>query len=187
MTIVQDPCSTMASLGIAQMGDPQLTRVARRLTLPTERARAEQVEEALLLAAERVQLHHPFANGLGVAANQLGYAEAVAVVRPREGGYLTFFNPRIIERSVEHDEQYEGCLSFFDVRGLVPRPLRIVVAHTGIDGVALKSEFTAGLARLVGHELDHLEGRLYTAHLRTPVMPVEEYRQIRRDWDYGGN
>ena len=59
------------------------------------------------------------------------------------------------------DEQYEGCLSFFDYRGLVPRPLRIDVEHARFDGTRVITSFERAMARLVAHEIDHLEGRLY--------------------------
>lgn len=176
----------MSALGIAQLGNPILSMTAKPLALPAEAALAIEIEAVLLAAAELVQGHHCFSNGLGIAATQLGYSRAVAVVRRPEGEYLTFFNPRILECSVECDERYEGCLSFFDVRGLVPRPVRMLVAHTGLDGSERKTECGPGLARLLAHEIDHLEGRLYTAHLRTPVLSVEEYRRIRTPWGYSG-
>jgi peptide deformylase len=171
----------MASLGIAQRGNPELVRIAQSLRLPAEAGLAKGLAAVLLATTEQVQAHHHFTNGLGIAATQLGFEHAVIAVRSWEGEYLTLFNPKIVECSTECDEQYEGCLSFFDVRGLVSRPLRITVAHTDLEGMEHKTEFGPGLARLVAHELDHLEGWLYTAHLRTPLMSIEEYRRIWKD------
>ncbi len=84
----------------------------------------------------------------------------------------------IEETSADQDEQFEGCLSFFDVRGRVPRALSIVVAHDDLDGSTRLSRFTHGMARLVAHELDHLCGVLYRERMRPGVLPipVEEYR-----------
>ncbi|MDL2075793.1 peptide deformylase [Streptomyces sp. GXMU-J15] len=84
------------------------------------------------------------------------------------------------------DEQYEGCLSFFDVRGLVPRPLTITVETTALDGTTVTTVYERGLARLVHHEIDHLEGLLYLARIRPGVEPisVDEYRQTGRAWSY---
>lgn len=95
-------------------------------------------------------------------------------------------NPRITDRSSDADEQYEGCLSFFDVRGLVPRPLRITVETTTLDGQVVTTAYERGLARLIHHEIDHLDGLLYTARMRTGVVPipVEQYRQTGRSWAY---
>src|SRR3546814_6338860 len=62
------------------------------------------------------------------------------------------------------DEQFEGCLSFFDVRVRVPRPLILRVAHVSLDGRRQVSTFEHGKARLVAHEIDHLLGRRSEEH-----------------------
>ncbi len=64
------------------------------------------------------------------------------------------FNPRIVDASEQTDEQYEGCLSFFDVRGTVQRPLRIDVEHTDLDGITHITAFEHAAARLWAHEID---------------------------------
>jgi peptide deformylase len=94
-------------------------------------------------------------------------------------------NPVVIEEA-PGDEQYEGCLSFFDVRGMVPRPMRLDVEHQDLDGTQRITVFERGVARLVAHEIDHLNGILYTARMpsgREPI-PVSEYRQGGQDWRY---
>ncbi|MER6358842.1 peptide deformylase, partial [Streptomyces sp. NPDC001634] len=75
---------------------------------------------------------------------------------------------------------------FFDVRGLVPRPLKITVEATSLTGETTTTEYERGLARLIHHEIDHLGGVLYTAHMLPGVdpIPVEEYRQTGRAWAY---
>ncbi|MGQ4484416.1 peptide deformylase [Streptomyces sp. SAS_281] len=77
-------------------------------------------------------------------------------------------------------------MSFFDVRGLVPRPLRITVETATLEGRVETAVYERGLARLVHHEIDHLDGLLYTAQRRAGVVPipVEEYRQTGRAWTY---
>ncbi|MFF4603961.1 peptide deformylase [Streptomyces sp. NPDC001339] len=62
--------------------------------------------------------------------------------------------------SGETDEQYEGCLSLFDVRGLVPRPLKITVETVALTGETVATAYERGLARLIHHEIDHLDGLL---------------------------
>ncbi|MFC8867993.1 peptide deformylase [Streptomyces sp. NPDC057148] len=75
---------------------------------------------------------------------------------------------------------------FFDVRGLVPRPLRITVETTTLDGTTVTTDYERGLARLVQHETDHLDGHLYTVRMRPGVQPISvtEYRQTGRAWSY---
>lgn len=100
---------------------------------------------------------------------------------------MVLLNPRVTAVSEESDEQYEGCLSFFDVRGLVPRPLRITVETTALDGTTVTMVYERGLARLIAHEIDHLDGLLYLNRMRPGVapVPVERYRQTGRSWAYG--
>ncbi|WP_344441464.1 peptide deformylase [Kitasatospora nipponensis] len=178
----------MRDLGVVQEGAPILAEPARPFDLPTEREAAEQVVENLFTAMERMGQVHPFAKGMGIAAPQIGIGRAAAIVQPAEPGApaIVLLNPRITDRSDETDEQFEGCLSFFDVRGMVPRALRIAVETTTLDGQPAATAYERGLARLVHHEIDHLDGLLYTARMRSGItpIPVEQYRQTGRAWAY---
>ncbi|MEV5880382.1 peptide deformylase [Streptomyces sp. NPDC052101] len=177
----------MRDLGVVQHGAGILAEPARAFDLPAERDTAEHVVDELFAAIERIGQVHPFAKGMGIAAPQIGIARAAAVVLPPDDApAVVLLNPRITDRSEETDEQYEGCLSFFDVRGLVPRPLKITVQATTVTG-GTTTVYERGLARLIHHEIDHLDGLLYTARMRPGVapIPVEEYRQTGRAWAYG--
>ncbi|MFF6786845.1 peptide deformylase [Streptomyces sp. NPDC012510] len=182
------PSEQMRNLGVVQHGAPVLTDVARPFDLPAERGAAERAVEMLFASMERIAQVHPFAKGMGIAAPQIGIGRAAAVVQPAEdgAGAIVLLNPRITAASDEVDEQYEGCLSFFDVRGLVPRPLAITVETTALDGTTVTKVYERGLARLVHHEVDHLEGLLYLNRMRPGVepIPVDEYRQTGRSWAY---
>ncbi len=179
------PSKVMAGLGIAQEGDEILRRIARPYDLPTEAEDARRVIAELTSAVKRVALAHVFGKGMGIAAPQIGIGRAAAIVCTPGGDTITLFNPRIVESSGE-DEQYEGCLSFFDLRGRVPRPLTIHVEHTDIDGNTRITVFERGVARLVAHEVDHLHGQLYLDHMRPGVEPisVEQYRGTGTNWAY---
>ncbi|MCP2257244.1 peptide deformylase [Streptoalloteichus tenebrarius] len=180
------PNEVMASLGIVQDTDPALRRVARRFDLPAEAEDARRVVTALNSTAERVAQAHTFGKGMGIAAPQIGIDRAAAIIRTPDGETITLFNPTIIESAGEIDEQYEGCLSFFDVRGQVPRSHVIHVEHTTIDGQKKITVFERGVARLVAHEIDHLHGHLYTDRMRDGVkpIPVEQYRGTGTTWKY---
>lgn len=182
------PSDQMRDLGVAQEGAPILAEPAHPFDLPTEREAAEQVIEKLFTAMERIGQVHPFAKGMGIAAPQIGIGRAAAIVQPAapDTPPIVLLNPRITDRADEADEQFEGCLSFFDVRGLVPRPLRITVETANLDGQAMVTTYERGLARLIYHEIDHLDGLLYSARMRTGVepIPVEQYRQTGRAWSY---
>ncbi|MFF3350635.1 peptide deformylase [Streptomyces sp. NPDC002779] len=181
------PSQRMRDLGVVQHGAGILAEPARALTLPAEHDEAERITDALFAAMERIGQVHPFAKGMGIAAPQIGIGRAAAVVQPPgDAPAVILLNPRITDRCDDVDEQYEGCLSFFDVRGLVPRPLKITVETTALTGETATTVYARGLARLIHHEIDHLDGLLYTARIRTGVdpIPVEEYRQTGRAWVY---
>ncbi|WP_280461386.1 peptide deformylase [Nocardia carnea] len=182
------PSTTMRELGIVQAGSAVLEQPARRFDLPAEAEAADCVVEKLFAAVDRVARVHDFAKGVGIAAPQIGIDRCAAVVRPTgtAAAAVVLLNPRIVAESDEVDEQYEGCLSFFDLRGLVPRPLHITVEAATMTGELITADYHHGLARLVAHEVDHLLGKLYTARMRPAVspIPVEQYRLGGQDWIY---
>jgi peptide deformylase len=183
---VQAPSVAMAALGIVQEGDPILAQVARPFVLPAEAEDARRIVAELHSVAERARAVHAFGKGMGLAAPQIGIDRAAAIVQRPGGETITLLNPRIIEGSEEQDQQYEGCLSFFDVRGMVPRPLVIHVEHQDTDGQRRITIFERGIARLVTHEVDHLNGVLYKQRMQSgsQLIPVTEYREIGQDWRY---
>jgi peptide deformylase len=129
---------------------------------------------------------HSFGKGMGLAAPQIGIPRCAAVVQPPDEPALVLYNPRIVGQSDETDEQYEGCLSLFDVRGIVARPLCIEVEHTTLDGRTHLTSFERAAGRLWAHEIDHLEGRLYWQRLRAPheLVPIERYVGTGSSWRY---
>lgn len=183
----QRPSEKMAAIGIVQEGDPILREVAPPFDLPTEAEDARRVVAELHSAMRRADTIHNFAKGMGVAAPQLGIRRAAAVIRTPDGNYVTLLNPQVINASAETDEQYEGCWSFFDVRGKPRRPLRIEVEHHDIDGSLRITQFADAIARLVGHEVDHLHGQLYVDRMDvgTSTISVTKYRQVGSSWSYG--
>ena len=178
----------MKAAGIVQAGDPVLHRQAAPFRLPGEAAEAESVIAELFAALQRAGEQHVFSKGMGVAAPQIGIPRAAAIVIPPDPGAepVVMLNPKVISESAETDEQYEGCLSFFDVRGLVSRPLHIEVACTRPDGQQYILALDNAMARLAAHEIDHLAGQLYISRMRDGVrpIPVSEYRGTGHTWAY---
>ncbi|MFK3982448.1 peptide deformylase [Micromonospora sp. NPDC050397] len=178
----------MRAAGIVQRGAALLRQPARLFELPQDEATARDVLFQLRAALHRLDELHPFSKGVGLAAPQLGIPWAAAVVRPpdREADPVVLLNPRVVDAARDTDEQYEGCLSFFDQRGLVARPLRIDVEHARWDGGRAITSFEFAMARLVAHEIDHLEGKLYIDRMdpSIPLVPVEEYRETGTPWRY---
>ena len=77
-----------------------------------------------------------------------------------DDGPRAVVNPRVVERSDETEPDEEGCLSLQGVRVPVERSLRIVVEGTDLDGKPVRLELEGYTARVVQHELDHLDGML---------------------------
>jgi peptide deformylase len=106
------------------------------------------------------------AQGIGLAAPQVGRTERIAVVHVTESGVgpLALVNPEIVSRegSVKGEE---GCLSIPDIFGDVERASKVVVRALDRTGAAIEIEATDLLARCLQHEIDHLHGKLFIDHL----------------------
>lgn len=185
------PSQQMRDLGIVQYGAPVLRDPARHFALPAERETIDTVVGQLLDVMERIRRTHDFSGkGLGLAAPQIGIGRSAAVVQPPGSDPIVLLNARITGSSEDMDERFEGCLSFFDVRAQVPRPLRITVETMTAAGSTESAVYERGDARLIAHEIDHLDGLLLMDRLPPGVspVPVEEYRRTAeatgRPWSY---
>lgn len=103
------------------------------------------------------------AKGIGLAANQVGVAQRVAVVGV-ETERLAMINPVIVE-SAGRSRLEEGCLSIPDLFGEVERAERIVLEALDREGRPYRREASGLLARAIQHEIDHLDGILFLDHL----------------------
>lgn len=102
------------------------------------------------------------AEGVGLAAPQVGISKRVIVVDVRdENGLVEMVNPVIVEQSGEQIGP-EGCLSIPNLNGEVQRADRIVVTGKNSDGEAITIEASGFFARAFQHEIDHLNGILFT-------------------------
>lgn len=102
------------------------------------------------------------ANGVGLAAVQVGILKRVVVIDTYEDGEkLEMVNPVILEKK-GNEKLCEGCLSVPDVRGYVMRPTYVKVEAFDRNGNKFVREATGLLAQAICHETDHLEGILFT-------------------------
>ena len=116
------------------------------------------------------------AQGVGLAANQVGVLQRVAVVDTGDGEPLTLIDPIIVERYGEARAE-EGCLSIPDVYGEVDRATRVVVEVTTPDGARVQVAAVELKARAIQHEIDHLDGILFLDRL----SPLKR-RMLLRKW-----
>ena len=119
--------------------------------------------------------------GIGLAANQVALPYRMFVVncagRRGEGDEHVFINP-VLSRPRGTAVQEEGCLSLPGVRMDVRRPQKIVVEAFTLEGEPIRMDLDGLLSRVVQHEFDHLEGRLFTDRL-----PEAAALEVRRDLD----
>jgi peptide deformylase len=100
------------------------------------------------------------ARGVGLAATQVGVLRRLFVFEPDEDGPRAIVNPRVVEQSDETETDLEGCLSLQGIRVPVKRSARVTIEGRDATGDAVRWELAALGARVVQHELDHLNGVL---------------------------
>ena len=101
------------------------------------------------------------ADGVGLAAPQVGVLRRVVVIEVEEGNVLELINPEIISRDGTQTGP-EGCLSVPGRQGIVERPEHVVLRALDRNGNVREYEGEGLLARAMCHETDHLDGILYT-------------------------
>ena len=113
------------------------------------------------------------ANGVGLAAPQVGILKRIVVIDTTGEDLLVLINPRIIESDGEQTG-YEGCLSIPGKSGMVTRPNYVKVAALDRDMNPIELEGTELLARAFCHELDHLDGHLYVEKVQGHLVDNRE-------------
>ena len=162
----------MALLNIVKEGDPVLRKVCRPVTEITPRIRqllddmAETLEEA---------------NGAGLAAPQVGILRRIVLVDTGDE-VLELINPEIIAAEGEQQE-VEGCLSVPDVWGITDRPMKVTVRAMNRDGEEFTVTGEGLVARCFCHELDHLDGHLFTDKAIHILDPDEVAEMFEGDED----
>ena len=140
----------MAIRQIVQIGDPVLRKKSKVV---------EKIDEKIIQLLDDMADTMYHADGVGLAAPQVGILKRVVVIDIGEG-LLELINPEIIETSGEQLDD-EGCLSVAGEAGAVRRPYRVKVRAYDRDGNLFEIEGEELLARAFCHEIDHLEGVLF--------------------------
>ena len=179
-------------LKIVQAGEPVLRQAARALSVDEIRMPAMRD----LLAHMRETMRD--APGVGLAAPQVGLGIQLAVIedrpeylagvspellaeREREPvEYFALFNPKIVSYSDETGEFFEGCLSVAGFSALVRRARRVAVEYLDEQAEPQRLEASGWFARILQHEIDHLNGRLYIDRMETRTFSTME--NLGRHW-----
>jgi peptide deformylase len=148
---------TIGACSVLKLGDPRLHQAC---ALIPDRETACRVSEELWATLDEIGKLYDFTRGTGIAAPQIGRMVRLFVAT-YAGVRRTFVDPLITERSSELVSIREGCLSFFDFRGMVPRHRWVRVSASDLQGQRFELLAEGNEASLYQHEIDHLDGVLY--------------------------
>ncbi len=151
----------MAKLKILKDGDTALRLKSRPVT---------DINKRILTLLDDMTETMRQADGVGLAAPQIGVLRRVVVIECEPGNVLELINPVIVEKSGKQHE-LEGCLSVPGRQGYTDRPMYVKVEALNRKGETVTLEGEGLLARAFCHEIDHLDGILYIDHAE---MVVEE-------------
>ena len=157
----------MAIRNIREMGDPVLNKTCKPVTEVTERI-AELIEDMFETMYD--------AEGVGLAAPQVGILKRSVVIDLTGEDPILLINPVIIETSGEQTGN-EGCLSLPGKTGVVTRPNYVKVRAYDEEMKPFEIEGTELLARAFCHEIDHLDGHLYVEKVEGELMSTESPEQ----------
>ncbi len=158
----------MAKLKIVKLGDEVLNTVCRPVDKITPRT--------LRLLDDMVETMRA-ADGVGLAAPQVGILRRIVVIEVNEGEVIELINPKIVARAGEQ-EGLEGCLSLPGQWGIVRRPMHVTVRALNRYGEEVEYRGSELLARCFCHEIDHLDGRLYNS-VAERMLTKAEIDEIR--------
>ncbi len=180
-------------LKIVQTGEPVLRAPARPLSV--DEINMPGMRELLTHMRDTMR----DAPGVGLAAPQVGLGIQLAVIEDRADylagikpeilaererapvQYFALFNPRIVKYSEETTEFFEGCLSVAGFSGLVRRSRTVTVEYLNELGEPQTLEASGWFARILQHEIDHLNGRLYIDRMETRTFSTMD--NIARHWN----
>lgn len=118
--------------------------------------------------------------GIGLAAPQVGMAVRMFVMGPQEGPNYVCINPEIISTSEDQSIALEGCLSYPALWLNIKRPLWVQARYKTLDGQVVEKKFEGLLARCYIHELEHLNGVVFTKRSSTLGLQLARARQQKK-------
>jgi len=162
-------------LDIMKLGDEVLREKCKPVT---------EFDDALRILIQAMYETMEEANGIGLAAPQVGVDKRFFVVGLPDGTKKEFINPQITGTSVETSPYEEGCLSLPEVYHDVIRPSKVIIEAQDMNGNPFTLKASGLMARVIQHEYDHLDGVLFIDHLseeeKGKVIRAYEKKSRRR-------
>ncbi|MBI4864572.1 MAG: peptide deformylase [Candidatus Riflebacteria bacterium] len=181
----------MAVLDIALVGNPVLRQKARQVT--PEEIRSDRIQTLIVDMVETMRV----ADGVGLAAPQVHESLRLIVLEVKGDPnnpdstnipLMVLFNVKFLRASRELVDDWEGCLSVPDLRGMVERHAQVEVQALDENGKLLRFVATDFMARIIQHESDHLDGLLFLDRMDdlSSLTHVKEFaRAARAERDAG--
>jgi len=153
---------------------PALRQKSREIT--TEELQKKEIQQLILDMGKTMTEK----DGVGLAAPQIGQNLRLVVISTKDGS-LALVNPKILKKSWRKEILEEGCLSLPEIYGLVKRPLKIKLVAFNKNGKKVKFEATGFFARVIQHELDHLDGVLFIDKIKEITKGKDRLEKISQE------
>ena len=164
----------MALRNIVTVGDPVLTKKCRPVV---------KFDDRLAQLIDDMKETMRNANGVGLAAPQVGVLRRLVVVDVGDE-IVELVNPELVSESEEQQTGVEGCLSLPGEYGVVTRPMYVTVRAQDRSGDWYEYDGEELVARCFCHEIDHLDGHMYTEIAEKMLTPEELEQMVAESDDY---
>lgn len=164
----------MALRNIVTVGDPVLTKKCRPVV---------KFDDRLAQLIDDMKETMRSANGVGLAAPQVGVLRRLVVVDVGDE-IVELVNPELVSESEEQQTGVEGCLSLPGEYGVVTRPMYVTVRAQDRNGDWYEYDGEELVARCFCHEIDHLDGHMYTEIAEKMLTPEELEQMVAESDDY---
>jgi len=166
------------TLEVAQLGNPVLRQIAQ----PIDHSQHDHIQALI----DQLLTTLATSNGVGIAAPQVAVSYRLLIVASRPNSRYpnapfmrptVMINPQIVDHSHVIVKDWEGCLSVPGIRGLVPRYQDVEVEYINRAGQLTRQMLSNFVARIVQHELDHLNGLVFLDRLESlqEIITDQEY------------
>lgn len=154
----------MAIRNIIKFGEDTLRKRSREVDV---------IDERIVTLVNDMKETMAAADGVGLAAPQVGILRRVVIVDMEKYGVVEMINP-VIKKTSGHQEDVEGCLSNPGEYGITSRPMNVTVEALNLAGEKKKYSVSGLSARAVCHEVDHLDGKLFIDCVIRMIDPNEK-------------
>lgn len=149
--------------------DPRLRKKSTKVNHITDEI--HEIIADMISLSKKWEESHPFEISAAMAAPQMGINKRIIIVRDDmedkdNASFTALIDPEVIKTEGKLVEDYEGCLSVPELYGLVSRPSKARIKARLEDGTEVRIKASDSLARVLLHEIDHLDGILFIDHIR---------------------